>query len=190
MRIQEERLHLRDGRELLMRSVDELDAEAMLEYIRRTAEETYFLICYPEEVRLDLEEEKEILRKSLESDKTVWFTVFDGDKVVGNCSISGISDKIKYRHRCGLGIAILQEYVGQGLGTMLLERAIDKAKELGFEQLELGVFEDNANAFSLYKKLGFKEYNIYPKSITINNCNFSRQFVVINLTCSITFPHL
>ncbi|MBQ1901161.1 MAG: GNAT family N-acetyltransferase [Lachnospiraceae bacterium] len=183
MRIQEERLHLRDGRELLMRSVDELDAEAMLEYIRRTAEETYFLICYPEEVRLDLEEEKEILRKSLESDKTVWFTVFDGDKVVGNCSISGISDKIKYRHRCGLGIAILQEYVGQGLGTMLLERAIDKAKELGFEQLELGVFEDNANAFSLYKKLGFKEYGRTPRAFKLKDGTYRDE---INMICNLS----
>lgn len=169
MRIEEERLHLRDGRELLLRTVAESDAEAMMEYIRKTAEETYFLIRYPEEITMDLEEEKEILRKNIESDKSVWFTVFDGDKAVGNCSISGLSEWLKYRHRCGLGIAILQDYVGQGLGTMLMERAIAKAKELGFEQVELGVFEDNTTAFSLYKKLGFKEYGRTPRAFKLKD---------------------
>ena len=52
------KITLKRWTKLLMRSVDESDAEAMLEYIRRTAEETYFLIVIREEVRLDLEERR------------------------------------------------------------------------------------------------------------------------------------
>lgn len=38
-----------------------------------------------------------------------------------------------------------------------MTKAIDKAKELGFEQIELGVYADNKKGIALYKKMGFQE---------------------------------
>ena len=157
MRIKEEAITLKDGRNLTLRSPGEKDAQTMLDYVIRTAEETHFLIRYPEEVSMDLEREKKILNDHLEADDSVWFTVFDKDKAVGNCSVSRHRDQIKFRHRCDLAIAIEQAYCGQGLGTMLMTKAIDKARELGFEQMELGVYADNEQAQALYRKMGFQE---------------------------------
>ncbi|MBP3824546.1 MAG: GNAT family N-acetyltransferase, partial [Butyrivibrio sp.] len=34
---------------------------------------------------------------------------------------------------------------------------IDKAKELGFEQMELGTYADNEKGLALYRKMGFQE---------------------------------
>ena len=39
----------------------------------------------------------------------------------------------------------------------MIEAALRQAKENGFEQVELGVFEDNSRARHLYEKLGFQE---------------------------------
>jgi len=157
MRIEEERITLKDGRNLTLRSAEERDAQTMLDYIVKTAEETHFLIRYPEEISMDIEREKRIINDNLEAEDSVWFTVFDGDKAVGNCSISSHRNHIKLKHRCDFAIAIEQEYCGCGLGTLLMKKAIDKAKELGFEQMELGTYADNEKGLALYRKMGFQE---------------------------------
>ncbi|WP_051538228.1 GNAT family N-acetyltransferase [Butyrivibrio proteoclasticus] len=150
MRIKEETITLKDGRELTLRSAEEKDAQTMLDYIVKTAEETHFLVRYPEEISPDIEREKRIINDSLEAEASAWFTVFDGDKAVGNCSISRHRNHIKLKHRCDFAIALEQAYCGCGLGTILMTKAIDKAKELGFEQIELGVYADNKKGIALY----------------------------------------
>nr|WP_297766328.1 GNAT family N-acetyltransferase [uncultured Butyrivibrio sp.] len=157
MRIEEEKITLKDGRNLTLRSAEEKDAQTMLDYIIKTAEETHFLVRYPEEISLDLEREKKIINDNLEAEDSVWFTVFDGDKAVGNCSISRHRNHIKLKHRCDFAIAIEQAYCGCGLGTILMTKSIDKARELGFEQMELGAYADNENGLALYRKMGFQE---------------------------------
>ena len=157
MRAQEEKITIKDGRSLTIRSAEEKDAETMLDFIRKTAEETHYLIRYPEEIITDLEREKEIINDTLASEDSVWFTAFDKEKAVGNCSISRRRNHIKLRHRCDFAISIEQDYWGLGLGTILMEKACEKAREMGFEQMELGVYADNERAIALYKKMGFEE---------------------------------
>ena len=157
MRIEEETITLKDGRKLTLRSAEEKDSQTMIDYMVRTAEETHFLCRYPEEVSLDLEREKKFINGIIESENSVWFTVFDGDKAVGNCSVSGHSPHAKLRHRCDFAIALEQDYCGCGLGGILMSKAIEKARELGFEQMELGVYADNESGLALYRKMGFQE---------------------------------
>ena len=157
MKIAEELITLNDGRTLVLRSAEEKDAAAMIDYMKKTAEETHYLVRYPEEISIEPEREKEFLKNNLEADDAAWFTVFEGDKVVGNCSIGRHRNHIKLKHRCDFAIAIEQAYCNTGLGTILMQKAIDKAREIGFEQMELGVYADNDRAIALYKKMGFKE---------------------------------
>jgi ribosomal protein S18 acetylase RimI-like enzyme len=48
----------------------------------------------------------------------------------------------------------------QGIATQLLKVAEDRAKELGYEYVGLGVLYKNNPAINLYKKSGFGEYGI------------------------------
>jgi len=169
MQIPEERIRLHDGRELTLRSAQEKDAQAMLDYIRKTAGETHYLIRYPEEIFIDLEREKQIIREHLVSDYSAWITVFDGNRAVGNCSISCHNNRLKTKHRCDFAIALEQAYCGCGLGVMLTEKAIKKAKELGFEQMELGVYADNERAIALYRKMGFEEFGRNPRAFRLKD---------------------
>ena len=94
---------------------------------------------------------------------------FDGDRAVGNCSISRNRNHIKLKHRCDLAIALVQEYTGCGLGTILMEKAIAKAREMGFEQIELGVYEDNERGLALYRKMGFKETGKFLRAFKLKD---------------------
>ena len=125
--------------------------------------------CQPEEIHFSLEQEKQIISNILASEDAVWFTVFDGNKAVGNCSISCNNDRNKIRHRCIFAIALEQEYCGCGLGTLLTERACAKAKPMGLEQIELSVFADNERGIALYKKMGFEEYGRIPRAFRLKD---------------------
>ncbi|WP_026526101.1 GNAT family N-acetyltransferase [Butyrivibrio sp. VCD2006] len=169
MRIETETLTLKDGRTLTLRTPDENDAQAFIDYMVKAAEDTHFLIRYPEEISPTLEKEKEIIMENAEADDAAWFSVFDGDKVVGNCSICRYRSHLKVKHRCVFAIAIDKEYWGCGLGEILMKKSIAKAKEMGFDQLELGVYEDNERARALYRKMGFEECGILPRAYKLKD---------------------
>lgn len=76
-------------------------------------------------------------------------------RLVGNATVFGIGNKIKIMHRCGYGISILKEYWNMKIGTMLTQYCLENAKEIGYEQMELTVVEDNIGAINIYKRNGF-----------------------------------
>lgn len=61
-----------------------------------------------------------------------------------------------FRHVGYLGMGLLAEYRGQGLGERLMRTTIDAAVAMGMERIELEVFDTNARAIALYRKLGFE----------------------------------
>jgi ribosomal protein S18 acetylase RimI-like enzyme len=80
----------------------------------------------------------------------------DEDRVVGWCEIR--RDLLPGRAHTGmLGMAVRAPYRGKGLGRQLMERALQAARERGFERIELMVRSPNAHAIRLYSKVGFQE---------------------------------
>ena len=52
---------------------------------------------------------------------------------------------------------VKKEYRNRGIGSTILEFLINKAKEMGFSEMTIGVDKDNSNALHLYRKYGFTE---------------------------------
>lgn len=52
---------------------------------------------------------------------------------------------------------VKKEHRNQGIGSTILTFLIEKAREMGFREMTIGVDKDNANALHLYKKFGFTE---------------------------------
>ncbi len=64
-----------------------------------------------------------------------------------------------------LGLAVLEEFQGKGIGTRLLHRAIARVKEKGFRRVTLLVSEDNSRARRLYEREGFVEEGVFNKKL-------------------------
>jgi L-phenylalanine/L-methionine N-acetyltransferase len=79
----------------------------------------------------------------------------DNDKVVGWCDIIPKSYQ-GLTHVGVVGMGILADYRGKGLGTLLLEKTIEHAGLNGIEKVELDVYQSNAPAIALYRKMGFE----------------------------------
>lgn len=56
---------------------------------------------------------------------------------------------------------------------MMMETALQEAKKMGYEQAELEVISDNANAIALYEKMGFKKYGTFPNSVKYSDGRYA-----------------
>jgi RimJ/RimL family protein N-acetyltransferase len=75
-----------------------------------------------------------------------------GGEVIGSVHVEAS------RHGFGeLGMAIVREWRGRGVGSALLEAGIEWARDRGLHKLSLAVFPHNAAAIALYRKHGFVE---------------------------------
>lgn len=77
-------------------------------------------------------------------------------EVVGQLSLQTFPHRPRRRHVGQIGMAVRDDWQGQGVGTALMQAAVDLAdKWLNLTRLELDVFVDNEPAIRLYEKFGF-----------------------------------
>jgi len=77
-----------------------------------------------------------------------------GSQVVGWCDIvPGWHHTL--RHCGSLGMGLLPEYRGRGIGKSLLQECLQLAVRTGVTRVELEAREDNVSAIALYRRLGF-----------------------------------
>jgi len=60
-----------------------------------------------------------------------------------------------------VGIGVIDEYQGKGVGSRLMEGIIAEGKNLGLSRLYLTVLSSNYKAINLYRKYGFLETKKY-----------------------------
>lgn len=147
---------LKDGTKCILRSPNECDAEEMIAYLKASSEETYFLGRYAEEINITTETEIELLKNQLNSMQDMMIAAFIDHELAGNAGISCARNLMKSKHRALFGISIREKYWNKGIGNALLKAVIEQAKQMGYEQIELGVFSDNDKAKALYQKYGFE----------------------------------
>lgn len=91
------------------------------------------------------------------------FVALDGAKVVGWCDI--VPKEAEFlRHVGRLGMGVLREYRGHGIGTALIRRALIHAKAAGLEKVELEVFASNASAIALYERHSFEREGLLRRA--------------------------
>jgi RimJ/RimL family protein N-acetyltransferase len=75
-------------------------------------------------------------------------------EIVGWCDIRRETID-SYAHVGMLGMGILPQWRGRGLGERLIRAALDAARAAGMEKVELSVYASNPRARALYAKVGF-----------------------------------
>jgi L-phenylalanine/L-methionine N-acetyltransferase len=80
-----------------------------------------------------------------------------GDEIVGHLGLGTEPNRPRRKHVGEIGMSVRDDFQGQGVGTVLLQAAVDMADNwLNILRLELTVFVDNEPAVRLYKKCGFE----------------------------------
>ena len=180
MKIEPREYELPSGKALLVRSVTAADAEVHIKFKCMTSGETHFMARYPEECVYSPETAAS-LAACEESPFDFEVGVFDGEEQVGGVGVAQVRPHIKYRHRAVMGISVRKEYWGCGLGGYLMQLAIDQTRSNGFEQLELGVYSDNARAIHLYEKFGFERYGIQPRAFKLKDGTYRDEIIMVKM---------
>ncbi len=156
-------VQLKNGTEALLRNGDFSDGAAVYENFNLTHEETDYLLSYSDENSYDAEQEAHFLQQKAESANEIEIIAIIDGKVAGTAGIEAVGNKYKVKHRAELGISILKEFWGLGLGKALMKACIQCAEEAGYKQLELNVVAENERAVSLYRSMGFEEFGRNPR---------------------------
>jgi RimJ/RimL family protein N-acetyltransferase len=99
-------------------------------------------------------DERRYLRAIRRYPNAAVFVAEDDGRIVGRLSIARDQHPAS-RHVADLGLMVAMTHRRQGIGTRLLETALDWARESEVRKLELHVFPHNEAAIKLYEKFGF-----------------------------------
>jgi putative acetyltransferase len=78
------------------------------------------------------------------------------EEVVGHLGLETVT-RPRRRHVGEIGMAVRDDWQGKGVGSALMEAALDLADNwLNLTRVELSVYVDNAAGVALYKKFGFE----------------------------------
>jgi len=146
-------VHLQDGRSAVVRSATPADAEVWIANVNAVASEGIYLMT---ERFTRTVEEIRVQFRDADPRTALWLIgEVDGVVVAGGNFSRGLP--VKSAHTASLGVFVLREYRGLGLGEALMRAGIEWAREVGIRKLKLGVFATNERALALYRRLGFTE---------------------------------
>jgi ribosomal protein S18 acetylase RimI-like enzyme len=95
------------------------------------------------------------------------FVALDNERVVGWCDVLP-KPRPTLRHSGVLGLGVISEYRGRGIGAALLDATLQAAKASGISRIELTVRVDNQRAKRLYERFGFVIEGLCRRHIRVN----------------------
>ncbi|MFP5385999.1 MAG: N-acetyltransferase family protein [Bacteriovoracia bacterium] len=157
MEVRAKNILLKNGGEVILRSPLVAETSTLLDHLRRCFRANYRNFNRPPDYfeNMTVEEEAEIVKKFLESEKEFQLCAFSQNLIIGCLSLSGHRPPFMSKS-ASLGIGIENEFQGQGIGKHLLEYCLETAKVNGFRSIDLSVRTFNGVAIALYEKVGFR----------------------------------
>lgn len=179
MLVEPKTVTLKDGRKCTLRNAASKDAEQMLRYLYKTSEETDYILRYPDEVIYTVEQERQILTDCICQPSRVMIVADVEGVIAGNCDLSSKGIKRKLLHRSSIGIAVMKEFWGIGIGSALMRYCLEQADKIGYEQTELEVASENKRAIALYEKLGFRKIGQWPNALKRDDKTYYDEDIMI-----------
>jgi RimJ/RimL family protein N-acetyltransferase len=140
---------------VLIREAVKEDATELVAYLHKIGSESNFLTFGPGELSVSVSAEEVMLEESRNANNKIMILALVGNKVIGCLHFSG-GDRARIQHTGELGVSVLKDYWGQGIGTAMVQELIDWAKDSNvLRKLNLRVRSDNYSAVHVYEKLGF-----------------------------------
>lgn len=94
----------------------------------------------------------------IQSEHSEFYLAFKEGIPIGYLKINSHSEAAQTDEKYGLEIEriyLKRSFQGKHMGKQMLNKAINRAKDLGFNQIWLGVWEHNHRAISFYQNNGF-----------------------------------
>lgn len=132
------------------------DSLEIIQYYNKIGGETDFHTFAKNEYSKDKEQQEHAIGKYLSKDNSLMIICEYDDEIIGILSLEG-GNHDRNRHRGDLGITVLQEYWGYGIGTNFMSQLFKWAAKINYlSKINLLVHCENIRAIKFYEKLGFE----------------------------------
>lgn len=144
-----------------IRKLNNNDLEALINISIRTFKETFSEMNTEEDMQKYLDENlnERKLKSELENLNSEFYFAENNDEILGYLKLNfkdAQTEKVEENHFEIERIYVLKAYLGQKIGQILFNKAIEIGKEKKLEYVWLGVWEENHRALKFYKKNGFE----------------------------------
>lgn len=180
-RIPAETFKLKDGREVQIRSLDDIDVDAFLDLRETISHETTHTLQIPGRAP-----DREVLQKRWRDQQThpvnVRLGAFDGSLLVAVLMFFQEEDHPWVKHVAKFGMYSCRSHWGQGIGTKLLAMIEVHARICGVSRIEANVRVENVEGLALYKKAGYQIEGTRKAAALIEGRFRDEYFIAKNLT--------
>lgn len=164
---------------VIVRKVKLSDANELISYCKRVGSETDNLTYGSEGIGLSIEEEKKFIEEMDENSNNIFICALEDDKIIGIGNLNRLPRRTS--HRSGIGLSVIKDNWGRGVGSLLLNELIEFARSREIEIISLKVRSDNIRAIKFYEKFGFKKLFTIPKHLKIRDEYYDADFMVLSL---------
>lgn len=86
------------------------------------------------------------------------------NETIGYGTYGTFREKIGYQYTVEHSVYVSENYIGKGIGKLLLNELIDLAKTNGYHTMIGAIDADNSGSIAFHKKFGFKECGIIKEA--------------------------
>lgn len=144
-----------------IRKINIDDLEALRNLSIQTFKETFEEVNTEEDMQKYLDENLSIekLKSELENPNSEFYFAENNDEILGYLKLNfkdAQTEKLEENHFEIERIYVLKAFLGQKIGQILFDKAIEIGREKNLEYVWLGVWEENHRAIRFYGKNGFE----------------------------------
>ena len=141
--------------DLLIREAEVEDATELIALLDQIGLESSFTSLDENGIAMSESEMQRFINKQAQSDNQITLLAYLNEELVGVINITA-DQRPRVRHIGDIFLGIKKAYWGHGLGSILMEEAIEWSQSSGsIRRLQLTVQKRNLAAVHLYKKMGF-----------------------------------
>jgi RimJ/RimL family protein N-acetyltransferase len=163
---------LKNGKKLSIRKATVRDAAEIVRASSQIGGESDNLSFGSGEFYFNEDQEKQFINNINDRENCYYIVAIVDGKIVGSLSFMS-SPRKRLMHRGDLGIAILKDYWGLGIGGCLMDYFFKWVFQNSItRKIDLEVREDNIRAINLYLKYGFKIEGRISRGICVDGKHY------------------
>ncbi len=153
---------------IVIREAEIDDAEEMISYLNIVGGESDNLMHGADGFKVPVEAVKRRIQASHDADNSIILIALAGENIIARAELSGYPGA-RLHHNAKLSISVRKDYWNKKIGTALMTKIIERAKEMNLHNIELEVVAGNMAAIALYHKMGFYDIGTYKDFWFANN---------------------
>ncbi len=168
-----DRFQLKDGRTVIFDTLKDQDLPKLINVHNSVIKEGLYF--HRNEGLPDLETARQWYQNHIKAGLFYLAARVNGE-LVGGATIEPRPGKAS--HVAYLGIYLKRQFRSIGIGTRLMKRIIEIARQKRFEIIKLTVFQTNQQALRLYEKFGFQETGRIKRGVKFPNGTYTDDIIM------------